>query len=571
MNELKKKSFFTVVIGNPPYSIMSGNLSQEARRIVDSFRFVDGELIREKMALNVERTIQDDYVKFFALARNLISTSGSGVLGYISNNSYQSNINLRGMRNELFRIFKQIEIVDLHGAALHKQTDDFGQKDENVFDIRTAVAIFIGSTDSKSGASSINRCDLIGSRAYKNKVLKVSIATNLTDVAVDPRSPKYIFLPTNREVEDIFNQGISIEALFNYRASGVKTGKDEVLIDFSKTELKEKLSKFTDPSFSESEIAKVFGCNKGHGKMLLSYRKSIEKDEFFDQRIVPLMFTPFDNRFVFYRKDIVDVHSDDVSRQILSGKNLNLIVVRQVSGRPFTHVFVTRSLANQRSFYSTLGATFQVPVMHIEDRANELAFEGDETNFIFNQARRLIPQELLVNTENLLRLFYFIYAQMFSREYRDLFKDELQRDYPRVFKAINFSLFNSISDLGKRLAKIHCGDENPTEDPSLNFVGSFNKAVERPSFIDGTIWLDKDQTMGFSGVPVSVWNLEVGGYQVCEKWLKDRKNRKLSKSDRDQFICVLATLLETLKIQDSIDSVIQENGGWEKSFVVPSS
>jgi len=28
-----------------------------------------------------------------------------------------------------------------------------------------------------------------------------------------------------------------------------------------------------------------------------------------------------------------------------------------------------------------------------------------------------------------------------------------------------------------------------------------------------------------------VWNLHIGGYQICEKWLKDRKGRTLSEGD----------------------------------------
>ena len=35
-------------------------------------------------------------------------------------------------------------------------------------------------------------------------------------------------------------------------------------------------------------------------------------------------------------------------------------------------------------------------------------------------------------------------------------------------------------------------------------------------------------TIGFRGVPEEVWNFHIGGYQVCEKWLKDRKGRTLS-------------------------------------------
>ena len=41
----------------------------------------------------------------------------------------------------------------------------------------------------------------------------------------------------------------------------------------------------------------------------------------------------------------------------------------------------------------------------------------------------------------------------------------------------------------------------------------------------------KPGTIGFRGVPEDVWNFHIGGYQVCEKWLKDRKGRTLSKDD----------------------------------------
>jgi hypothetical protein len=569
VNKLKKDSYFTVVLGNPPYSIMSGNLSEKARRIVDPFRYVDGELIREKSAIVFERTIQDDYVKFFALARNVIAKSGCGVLGFISNNSYQDNINLRGMRCDLYDVFNHIELVDLHGAALQNKLGSSGERDENVFDIRTAVSIFIGTSKKSSANRTMQRIDLYGSRDEKNKLLKLSTASGIVKDEVQPRAPKYIFLATNRSIEDLYESGVSVESLFMYRASGIQTGKDDILIDFSKEELKKKLIDFANPSTSIREVIEKFDCESGYGEKLLAKRKSIEKDESFDQRIVPLMFTPFDSRVVFYRKDIVKVHSDEVSRQILSGTNLNLIVVRQVAGRSFSHVFVTRSLANQRSFYSTRGTTYQVPVMNIGKESLGTLFGGFETNFVIEQAKRLLPDELSADHENLFRLFCFIYAQMFSTEYRLIFKDELQRDYPHLFRSIDLSIFEKMSDVGRRLVDIHSGDESPVEVPSLDIVGSFSNAIERPQFVDGTIWLDGDETFGFTGVSSEVWNLEIGGYKICEKWLKDRNGRKLSKADRSNFLKILATLAETLRIQEHIDRTIESNGGWDKTFSKP--
>lgn len=39
----------------------------------------------------------------------------------------------------------------------------------------------------------------------------------------------------------------------------------------------------------------------------------------------------------------------------------------------------------------------------------------------------------------------------------------------------------------------------------------------------GRVWID--QTQYFDNVPPEVWGYHVGGYQVCQKWLKDRKGQ----------------------------------------------
>jgi hypothetical protein len=569
VNDLKGNSFFTVIIGNPPYSIMSGNLSEQARSIVEPFRYVDGELIREKSAIVFERTIQDDYVKFFALARNLLSKSGAGVLGYISNSSYQDNINLRGMRCDLYGVFDQIELIDLHGAALQDQSHISEERDKNVFDIRTAVAIFVGSSNSSHELKVMRRYDIFGSRESKYRLLKVYKAREIAVDGVQPRGPKYIFLTTNRSAEDIFNLGISVESLFKYRGSGIQTGKDDILIDFSKKELKNKLLKFVDLSTPINDIKKNFDCMSGYGEKLLAKRKVIKNDDSFEKRFVPLMFTPFDNRVVFYRKDIVKVHSDEVSKQVISGKNLNLIVVRQVAGKNFSHVFVTRNLANQRSFYSTRGTTFQIPLSNFGDDGSKSLFGDGELNFVIHQARRILPKELPINDGNLLNLFYFIYAQMYSTEYRSMFKDELQRDYPHVFGSVDLLSFQKISEFGERLAAIHTGDSEPISVPSIKLLGSFGGVIERPLYRDETIWLNRTESFGFSGVTSKIWNIEIGGYKICEKWLKDRKGRKLSSADCVNFLQVLWALNETLNIQGQIDDVVKLNGGWKKTFEMP--
>ena len=72
-----------------------------------------------------------------------------------------------------------------------------------------------------------------------------------------------------------------------------------------------------------------------------------------------------------------------------------------------------------------------------------------------------------------------------------------------------------------------------------------------------TVWLDKAQTSGFKGVREDVWNFHIGGYQVCEKWLKDRKGRTLSKDDIAHYQKIVVALSETIRLMEEIDEVIE--------------
>jgi ribosomal protein L12E/L44/L45/RPP1/RPP2 len=91
--------------------------------------------------------------------------------------------------------------------------------------------------------------------------------------------------------------------------------------------------------------------------------------------------------------------------------------------------------------------------------------------------------------------------------------------------------------------------------------------VEKATYAKQTVWVDKKQTCGFAGVPEAVWNFHIGGYQVCEKWLKDRKGRTLSKEDIAHYQKIVVALSETIRIMKEIDEVIEKHGGWPGAFV----
>jgi hypothetical protein len=97
-------------------------------------------------------------------------------------------------------------------------------------------------------------------------------------------------------------------------------------------------------------------------------------------------------------------------------------------------------------------------------------------------------------------------------------------------------------------------------------MGDKNAVVEKIFWSENTIFIDKDRTASFESVIPEVWEFHVGGYQVCEKWLKDRKGRKLSNDDISHYQKILGAIFETLNVMKEIDSAIEIHGGWPDAF-----
>ena len=70
----------------------------------------------------------------------------------------------------------------------------------------------------------------------------------------------------------------------------------------------------------------------------------------------------------------------------------------------------------------------------------------------------------------------------------------------------------------------------------------------------------------FGACPRRVWDFQIGGYQVCHKWLKDRKGRTLSDEDVAHYQKIVVALNETIRIMAKIDEVIDAHGGWPDAF-----
>ncbi|MYG81177.1 MAG: hypothetical protein F4187_05140 [Gemmatimonadetes bacterium] len=112
-----------------------------------------------------------------------------------------------------------------------------------------------------------------------------------------------------------------------------------------------------------------------------------------------------------------------------------------------------------------------------------------------------------------------------------------------------------------------------------DYAGPTDPVVGRVGWSNGTVWLDAAKTnarqrhratspgqYGFHGVPEEVWEFQIGGYQVCHKWLKDRKGRALTEGDIAHYQKIMVAVAKTISIMAAIDSVIDHFGGWPGAF-----
>ena len=140
-------------------------------------------------------------------------------------------------------------------------------------------------------------------------------------------------------------------------------------------------------------------------------------------------------------------------------------------------------------------------------------------------------------------------------------------------------LFRKLAEAGHELLVLHVLESLKLDEFITTYRGPRNIEVGRVGWSDGTVWIDagktnarerhratKPGTIGFQGVPEEVWDFQIGGYQVCHKWLKDRKGRTLSDEDIAHYQKIVVALSETIHIMAEIDEVIEAHGGWLDAF-----
>jgi predicted helicase len=153
-------------------------------------------------------------------------------------------------------------------------------------------------------------------------------------------------------------------------------------------------------------------------------------------------------------------------------------------------------------------------------------------------------------------IFSYIYAVLYSGIYRSKCVDFLRIDFPRIPFAKNYKSFEKMREYGIRLVELHLLRSKEIDRPIARFQGKGDNKVEKVKYWKGKVYINNDQY--FEGISPEVWHYQIGGYQVCDKWLKGRKGQRLSLDDIKHYCKVVTALGKTIEIQKEIDNLYPE-------------
>ncbi|GAA9402603.1 DNA methyltransferase [Helicobacter pylori] len=382
----------------------------------------------------------DDYVKFMRFAQNKIESLGHGLFGFISNNAFLDNPTFRGLRRSLLECYDELYILNLHGNARKKEKTPQGADDENVFNIKQGVSINLFIKNPQTTKQKIHYYDVYGQRAEKYAFLAQNDLNSIEWLELNPRNPFYLLLPLETHLLDEYEQGLAVKDMFQISSVGIVTGRDRIFIANNTESLKEQVLKY---------------CN-----------------EFNEQCIKDIHYRPFDIRKVYYDTKKLERARENTFKHMLppptnpkipnqTRKNVALNTPRQLKNndKSWTQCFISSCINDQGLSSGGNGAGVNYPLYQFNNPNYTENFTPKFRDFIDKHYNHSFePLEILG----------YVYALLYSPNYRKRYEDFLKADYPKILFTENKDLFKALSLLGIELIGLHVLNQE-----SLNY--SFEK------------------------------------------------------------------------------------------------
>ena len=579
---VKRDTRIFVCLGNPPYDREQHDPAEEVERRKGGWvRYGDeGEVspplledfldpVREAGGGVHLKNLYNDYVYFWrwALWKVFDSTADAGIVTFITASSYLRGPAFAGMRSKMREVFDELWIIDLEGDSLG------ARKTDNVFAIRTPVAIAIGVRDGKPDPehpARVRKVRLTGSEQEKLGALDAAGALNdlpWRDCAAEWDAP---FMPA--EVGGFFDWPALID-IFPWQHSGVQfkrtwpIGETRGVLTDRWRALLEHTPEGRAVMFKETRDRTVRGEYPGllggvSEAALITLARNEPPPE-----IVSYAYRSLDRQFI-----VRDARLGDFCRPALHRAHgerqtyLTGLLTDTVGAGP---ALMAAAAIPDLHYYSGRGAKDVVPLYR-----NAAATEPNVTGGLREGIAAALGAEVTAE-----RLFAYAYGVLAQPGYVERFWDELEQPPPHLPITKDASLFGRVSDLGERLLNLHTYGERfrgPGRGDTPQGEARCTKEVPPIPLPEGHSYDAETRTLHvgdgeFAPVSREVYGYSVSGFHVAKSWLDRRKLKRSGKRssglddirpDRwdfaEELLQLLWVLEETVRLQPDGAALLDE-------------
>ncbi len=476
--------------------------------------------------------------------------------------------------------FDEIYVLDLHGNSLKKEKCPDGSKDENVFDIKqgVAIALFIKKKGKKKECR-IFHSELWGKREEKYARLTKEGRNSISWQEIKPKPGFYFFVPRDENLLEQYERYPKITDIFPVHSVGIVTARDSLTIRWNKNDVWTTVMNFSRLDPEMARTAYRLGKDARDWKVELA-QKDLTSSGLDRKNIVPILYRPFDVRYTYYNGRSRGFHCmprSEVMRHMLQ-ENLGLVLPRrvEVSG-PWQHILVTSHITEHVAVsLKTIDYLFPLYLYprteekrpgnpHKKSFGNLMLFFDPQTEYQVkkpNISTSLLDQikKSYKKTPSPEQILFYVYAVLYSKKYRVKYEEFLKMDFPRIPFTAEYPLFLKTAQYGQRLVDLHLLKASELDPPTARFQGQGEAKVEKPLFNGESLRVYINKSCYFEGVPLEIWEYPIGGYQVCDKWLKDRKGRVLHLDEIKQYCQMVTALKKTIEVQKEVDTLFDRLG-----------
>lgn len=614
--EIKKNENILIITGNPPYSGASSNeglfewevkatygiepefqtietkknvkLTDEIQTLLDNIQkqkesgsknaLKELKKLHSKHKLQKEKNpkwLLDDYVKFMRFAQNKIESLGHGLFGFISNNAFLDNPTFRGLRRSLLECYDELYILNLHGNARKKEETPQGAKDENIFNIMQGVSINLFVKKAQATKQKIFYYDVYGERAEKYAFLAQNDLNSIEWLELAPREPFYLLIPQETSLLDEYEQGFSVQDMFQVGGTGICSKKDHVVFHKDKESLLKLLKDFSTLEPSELRRNYDIGDDSRDWRLNNAIKEVKANANNLEEYIVLCQYRPFDFYYTYYTgksKSFIAYPRGEVFKHMLppptnpktpnqTRKNVALNIARQSKMHgEWRYVMAHKELVDINLIASagSMGVGYNYPIYQFNNPNYTENFTPEFRSFIDKHySHSFEPLEVLG----------YIYALLYSPNYRKRYEEFLKADYPKILFTNNKDLFRALSLLGIELIGLHVlnkeslnysfeklkdatiGESCYSPSSKLTEAHERNSIIKKPSYNEPEQRLYINHSAYFRGVSKEIHDYRIGGYCVLDKYLKSHKNEPC---DFDHVTSIIKVIARTIEIQKTL-------------------